>query len=113
MKKRILCPKPAVPGVDQGCWVNMDAVNYIREHIANFKYPLGVFHTLNIIMSDQKSRTFQVTCDYIGYLAGGLSRREVIRCLDSLQRIGVIKVDSSKGRRIPATITMLGEVRYE
>src|ERR1035437_3075583 len=99
MIKKRFAPKPA-PLDSDGFWANMDTLKLIRKRIPNFRDPLGIYVTLCLIMSDEKSRTFKATTAYIGYLSGGLSRQCTLKALARLESIGVIAIDRASLRQI-------------
>jgi hypothetical protein len=114
MKQRTtMNAKPGTPGKDDGYWVNLGEVGKIRQNCSRPTWPLAVFYALNLIASEEKSRSFAATRFRIGSLSG-LSARSVTAQLAELKRVGVIKLepihDAPKGVA-NTIITLLGEVR--
>jgi hypothetical protein len=112
-KRTTMNPRPAVPGKDDGYWVNLGTVAKIRQSFAKPRKPLGVFYALNLIMSDEKAQSFTVTNGCIASLCV-LSADTVGKVLQELEGIGVIITATIPGAPkgiANTTITLCGEVR--
>jgi hypothetical protein len=111
MKPKLYEPKARVVGEGPGFWINVDSVDRITAKCDHAAKLLALFYILNMLMSDERARSFTATYAHLAHRSG-IKAGAIKRHLAGLEYVGVI-VAKELPDKASARITITGKIKFD